>query len=47
MATGGTVWPCVRAVGVLCMCAMRGDHLVGLWERVARVPRSSIFLLVH
>ena len=47
MAAGVTMWPCVRAMGVLYTYAMRSHHLIGLWECVARVPRSSIFLLVH
>ena len=47
MATRAKVRPCVRAVGVIYTCVVRDDHLAGLWERVARVQRSSIFLLVH
>ena len=47
VAIGATARPRVCAIGVLGTCAVRGDHLAGLRERVARVPRSSIFLLVH
>ena len=48
MATDAAVRPCVRVMGVLhSTCALRGHHLAGSWERVARVPRSPIFLLVH
>ena len=47
MAACAKVRPCVCAVGMLYTCAVRDDHPAGLWERVARVPRSSIFLLVH
>ena len=47
MATDAAVRPCVRVMGVVYTCAVHGHHLAGSWERVARVPRSSIFLLVH
>ena len=44
MAAGAAVRPWVRVMGVLCTCAVRGHHLAGSLECVARVPISSMFL---